>query len=121
MDSINLNIDNKKYNSIKVLLDSDDSNAFNLDKAFFINNISIFSPKIMTISQITNNSHILNKLYIPCIENKLFLTIKKDKYIIAITSKLEEVYTNLWRLYRFISQSRNAYINILIYKYTQKI
>ena len=77
VDGIDLDIKNKEYNLAEVLLDldnlddSDKSNPNN-DKALFLTNISVPSPKTAVIRQTTSDPIIFNKLYMPCIRSKLF-------------------------------------------------
>lgn len=52
VDGIDFNIENKKYNPVKVLFDfgnSDNSNKFNFNKAFSFNNTSVLNLKIAVI------------------------------------------------------------------------
>lgn len=52
IDGIDFNIENKKYNPVKVLFDfgdSDNSSKFNSSKAFSLNNTSVLNLKIAVI------------------------------------------------------------------------
>lgn len=46
--------------------------------------------------------------------------IKNNKNIMLIINKLDEIYIDLWGLYNLLSQSKNIYTTIFIYKYIRK-
>lgn len=46
--------------------------------------------------------------------------IKQNKSIIAISNKSKKVHTNLYDSYNSLSQFKNQYLTILIYKDTKK-
>ena len=56
-----------------------------------------------------------------CMGNKLTQIVRRDKSMTITTYKLEEVYTNLWGLYKPPSQSGSIYSIILICKYSRKM
>lgn len=77
MDSIDLDIKNKEYDSAEVLLDLDNSNDFdkfnsNNDEAPFLTNTSIPSLETAVIRQTTSDPNIFDKLCMPYVESKLF-------------------------------------------------
>lgn len=123
VDGIDLDMENKQYNLVEILLNSDNSdnsNKFKLDKAPPLNNIYILSPETAVIQQTTNNRNILNRLCIPYIRSKSSQIVKKDKSMTATTNKLEEVYVDIWEAHKPASQSESLYVDIHICKSTRK-
>lgn len=111
--------DNKEYNLVEVLIDSDNSNVSELP-----NNKKSHTRSKFTIiahqSIATKNLDFLDKLYTSCMRKKPICVIRQNKSIIAITKKLENVHMNLWSPHNPFFQSRNIYIAILIWEHTCK-
>lgn len=57
---------------------------------------------------------VLDKLCILCVRSKSTRTIRRDKSMINVTSKLKEVYVGLWESYDPPSQSGSLYTSIPI-------
>lgn len=100
MDGIDLNMKNKEYNSIEVLLNSDnldDSDKFNSnnDEVPSLTNTSVPNPETAIIWQTTNDSNIFDKLYMPHVESKSSWIVQKNKSITTTTNKLEEMHVDL--------------------------
>lgn len=73
VDNIDLDIENKKYNLVEVLLKLNNFDKFESNKSnkgFLFNNISILNPKIAVIQQITNDRNILDILYMLYVKSK---------------------------------------------------
>lgn len=93
----------KKYNSIKVFVKSDNSKVFNIsDRENLIPNNTSSTNEPIVAYQITNNN-IFIKLYMLYIGSKSTQTIKRDKSITTTINKFEEVHIDLLEPYSYIS------------------
>lgn len=88
-NGIDLDIENKEYNPIEVLIKSDESGIANL-----LDTEKLPGIYIAQVCQ-TRAKDIFNKLYKSYVESKSTQVIRHNKSITAMTNKLEEVYTNL--------------------------
>lgn len=65
-------------------------------------------------------SNVLDKIYTLYIRNKSIKIVKRNKCITLIMFQLKEVCIDFWESHNLLSQSRNVYAVILIYKFTPK-
>lgn len=109
VDGINLKQNNKEYNSAKVLIDSDESDASDyLDQVSDCSDQEKLSTQLLVEIAITRavlhqikveDPDALNKLCKPCAGSKLTWVVRWNKSMTTTSNKLEEVYTNFWRLH----------------------
>lgn len=103
VDSIDLGLAGKEYNLAKVFIDSDNSEVFDNEAINSSNMTQVIESAIPLIIIARQASNILDKIFALCIGNKSIRVVKRDKYIITITSKLEKIYVDLWGPYNLPS------------------
>lgn len=129
VNGINFNTIDKEYNLAEVLIDFEDPNIFDIDD---IKTTSELSPSLITqrtrlimnveLLVIINSAYQFNnridKLYSLYIRSQLILiVIRKNKSMMPMMQKLEEVYIDFWSLHNPQLQSGGIYTSILIYKH----
>lgn len=125
VDGINLNIEDKRYDPVKVTIDSDDSDISDLDANSdpHINNLPNTQPvlEMAHATKANEDNNLVDKLYIPCVGSKLTQVVRRNKSMTPISSKLEEIYVDLWGPHNPPSQSGSTYLTIFMCEHTQKI
>ena len=125
-DRINLNTSNSAYDPAKVLINSDNSDASDSNsnnKTPNTNNFTASDPvQIIAICQQNNaeNPDDLDELFTLCVRSKLTQVVRQNKSMTVITSKLEEVYADLWAIPDPLSCSKNIYSAIFICEHIRK-
>lgn len=123
VDGIKLKYDsNSEYNLVEVLIDFDNTDVSDVSSSKKSSIIlpTIETPPTIMVSQIIEDSDILDKLCTLCIGNKSIKVVIQNKSMTVISNKLEEVHANLWGLYNPPLQSRSTYVAIIICEYMRK-
>lgn len=103
VDSIQLGHDNnQEYNSIKVLIDLDNSDISDTSNCkeplTMLSGIEV-TPTIVVCQIKIKDPDILDKLCVLYIKSKWTRVVRQNKSMIATSNKLEEVHANLWGPY----------------------
>lgn len=114
IDDINLDIKNKEYNLIEVLIELDEFDVSDLSNSKELPNIQIALIYQIKVKDILDK---LCKLYI---KSKLIQVVRYNKSMMATIDILKKVHINFWGLHNPLLQSENIYIAILICEYTRK-
>lgn len=124
VDSINLDIKDKRFDPANMTINSDNSDKsdFDTDSNIHIDNLSNIQPVREVAHKIKTdkNNDLLDKLCISCVGSKSTWVVRQYKLMTPTSNKLEEVHVDLWGSYDPPSQSRSIYLIIFMCKHLQK-
>lgn len=124
VDGINLDIEDKGYDPVEVIIDSDDSDVSDsdADPDPHIDDPPNTqpAPEVAHATKTDKNNDLLDKLYTPCVGSKLTQVVRRHKAMTPTSIKLEEVHVDLWGPHDPPSQSGSIYSTILMCEHTRK-
>ncbi len=109
----------EEYNLVEVFMDSEDLDDSGSDSQSLLEK-ETGSSSACQIKANTNDNDLLDKLCTPCMGSKLTQVVWRNKSMIPIIEKFEEVHANLWGPHDPPSQFGNTYTAILICEHMRK-